>query len=124
MTWQAYANNAPDMRNAQMNDALVEALDPHLDRIALKKIANHKSTALEPQITLAQLVEKVHQEDITRTHIDWHKIKTNCTLSSSIKNLSFDIDHLAGYGIWDQCSTTQVLKWSEFEKTTTFHKIL
>ena len=93
-----------------MNDALVKALDPQLARIALKQIANHKSTALEPQLTLAQLVEKVHQEDITRTHIDRHKIKTNSTLFSSIKNLSFDIDHLAGYDIWDQCSTTQKLK--------------
>ena len=31
-----------------MNDALVKALDPQLTRIALKKIANHKTTALEP----------------------------------------------------------------------------
>ena len=40
MTRKAYVNNAPDMRNAQMNDALVKALDPQLARIALKKIAN------------------------------------------------------------------------------------
>ena len=28
MTRKAYVNNAPDMRHAQMNDALVKALDP------------------------------------------------------------------------------------------------
>ena len=46
MTRKAFAKNALDMRNAQMNDALVNALDPQLARIALKKIANNKSTAL------------------------------------------------------------------------------
>ena len=58
MTRKAYVNNAPDMRNAQMNDALNKALDPQLARIALKKIANPKSTAMEPQLPFAQLVEK------------------------------------------------------------------
>ena len=81
MTRKAYVNNAPDMRNAQMNEALVKALDPQLARIALKKIANHKSTALEPQLPFAQLVEKIHQEEITRTHTDKHKLNTNSTLS-------------------------------------------
>ena len=52
-----------------MNDAHVKALGPQLDRIALKKIANHNSTALEPQLPFAQLEEKIHQEDITQTHI-------------------------------------------------------
>ena len=52
---------------AQMNDALVKALDPQLVRKALKKIANHKSTALEPQLPFAQLAEKIQQEDITLT---------------------------------------------------------
>ena len=37
MARKAYVNNAPDMRNAQMNDALVKALDPQLARIALQK---------------------------------------------------------------------------------------
>ena len=37
MTRKAYVNNGPDMRNAQMNDALVKALDPQLARIALKR---------------------------------------------------------------------------------------
>ena len=49
MTRKAYVNNAPDMRIAQLIDALAKALDLQLARIALKKIANHKSTALEPQ---------------------------------------------------------------------------
>ena len=53
MTRKSYNNNAPDMRNAQMNDAFVKALDPLLARIALKKIANHKSTELEPQLPFA-----------------------------------------------------------------------
>ena len=73
MTRKAYVYNAPDMRNAQMIDALVKALGPQLARITLKKILNHKSTALEPQLPFAQLVEKIHQEVITRTHIDRHK---------------------------------------------------
>ena len=68
MTRKPYVNNAPDMRSAQMNDAIFEALGPHLARIALKKIANHKSIALETQLPFAQLAEKKHQEDITRTH--------------------------------------------------------
>ena len=89
LTRKAYVNNAPDIRNAQMNDALFKALDPQLARIALTKIiANHKSNALEPQLPFAHLVEKIHQEDIGRTHIDRHKLNTNSTLSPSIKNLS------------------------------------
>ena len=94
MTRKAYVNNAPKMRNAQINDALVKALDPQLARIALKKIANHKSTALEPQIPFAQLVEKIHKEDITRTLIDRRKSNTNSTRSPSIKILSLEIDNL------------------------------
>ena len=94
MTRKAHLNNAPDMRNIQMNDALVKALDPQLARIALKKIANQKSTTLEPQLPFAQLVEKIHQEDITRRHIDRHKLKTNSTSSHSIINLSLEIDNL------------------------------
>ena len=39
-------------------------------------------------------VEKIHQEDITRTHIDRHKISPNSALSSSVNNLSIDIDNL------------------------------
>ena len=35
MTRKAYVNNAPDMQNAQMIDALVKALDPQLARIEL-----------------------------------------------------------------------------------------
>ena len=81
------------MRNAQMNDALVKALDRQLARIALKKISNHKSTALEPQLPFAQLFEKNHQEDITRTHIDRHKLNTNSNLSTPINNLSLEIDN-------------------------------
>ena len=94
MVQKAYVNNAPDMRHAQMNDALVKALDPQLAQIALKEISNRKSTASEPQLTFAQLVEKIHQDDITRTHIDRHKINTYSTLSSFINNLSLDIDNL------------------------------
>ena len=73
-----------------MTDALVKALDPQLARIALKKIANHKSTALEPQLPIAQLVEKIHQEDITRTYIGRHKLTTNSTLSNPINSLSLE----------------------------------
>ena len=45
-----------------MNDALVKILDPQLARIALKKIANHKSTALVPHtlvVLFAQLLKKI-----------------------------------------------------------------
>ena len=82
------------MRNAQMNDALVKALDPQPARIELKKIANHESTALEPQLPFAQFVEKIQQEDITRTHIDRHKLSLNSLLSPSINYLSLEIDNL------------------------------
>ena len=74
MARKAYVNKAPDIRNAQMNDALVIEIDPQLARIAFKNIANHKSPELEPQLLFAQEVEKIHQEDNTRTHIDRHKI--------------------------------------------------
>ena len=94
MTRKTYVNNAPDMRNAQMNDALVKTLYPQIVRLAVKKIANHKSTALESQLPVAQFVEKIHQDDITRTHIDRHKPNTDSTFSSTINNLSLDIDHL------------------------------
>ena len=77
-----------------MNDALVKALDPQLARKALKKVANCKSIALETQLPFAQLVERIHQEDITRTHIDRHKLTTNSTFSTSINNLSLEIDNL------------------------------
>ena len=77
-----------------MNEALVKALDKHLARMALKKIANHKSTALKPQLPFAQLVEKVHQQYITRTHIERHKTNAISTLSSSIDNLSLKNDNL------------------------------
>ena len=46
--------SAPDVKDAQMNDALGKALDPQLARIAHRKIANHQSTALEPQLRSAQ----------------------------------------------------------------------
>ena len=53
-----------------------------------------KSTALDPKLPFAQLVEKIHHEDIIRTHLDRHKLNTNSTLSSSINNFSLDIDRL------------------------------
>ena len=52
-------------RKTYLNDALLKALDPQLARIARKKVANLKLTALEPQLSFAQLVEKINQEDIT-----------------------------------------------------------
>ena len=93
MTQKAYVNNASDMRNAQMNGALVKELDAQLARIALEKISNHKSTAFEPQLPFAHLVEKILQKDITRTHIDRHKLKTNSIFPSSNNNLSLEIDN-------------------------------
>ena len=59
MTRKAFVKNAPDMRNAQMNDALVKAINPQLVRIEFKKIANHKPTALEPQFPFAQFSRKI-----------------------------------------------------------------
>ena len=38
MTRKAYVKNAPDMRNAQINEALVKAHDPQLARMALKRL--------------------------------------------------------------------------------------
>ena len=40
---------------------------------------------------IAQLIGKLHQEGITRTHIDIHKITTNSTLWPSIKIISIHI---------------------------------
>ena len=94
MARKTYVKNALDMRNAQMNDTFVKTIDPQLARIALKKIANHKLTALEPQLPFAQHFEKIHQEDITGTHLDRHKMSTISILSSSLNNISMDIDEL------------------------------
>ena len=86
MARKTNVNKAPVKRGVQMNDAVVI------------KIANHKSTALEPQLLFTQLSEKIHQEDITRTHIDRKKIKTISTLSPSIKSISTELDSLTmGY---------------------------
>ena len=56
-----------------MNDAFDKELDQQLASIALKKIANHKSKTLQLQLLFAHLVEKIHKEDTTRTHIDRRK---------------------------------------------------
>ena len=52
MARKAYVKNATDMKTAQMIDALFKALDPHLARVALREIAYHTSTALEPQLPI------------------------------------------------------------------------
>ena len=96
---KAYVNNAPDKKKAQMKDALVRAQDPQLATIALKKIANHKSTALEPRIPLAQLGQKIHQEDITSTHLDRHKISKISTLTSCINFLPMNRDIITNNGV-------------------------
>ena len=93
---KAYANNATDMRNEQIKDALIRALDTKFTRIALKKIVNDKSTALKPQLLFAHLIEKIQHVDIIRTRIDWYKIRTISTLSSSIINMSTEIDNHTG----------------------------
>ena len=74
-----------------MRKRMTKALDPQLARIAIKRL---QITALEPQLPFVQLVEKVHQEDIPRAHIDRHKLNTNSTFSPSINNLSLEIDNL------------------------------
>ena len=92
MAKQTYVNNTPDVQNAQLNDAPVNATNTQLARIALKKIANYKSTALE--FPLAHFLGKIHQEDITRTDIDRYKVSTHSTLSLSIINISTKIDNV------------------------------
>ena len=49
---------------------------------------------MEPQLPFAQHVEKIHQEDIIRTHIDRHKLNANSSLSHSNNNLSLERDNL------------------------------
>ena len=56
------------MWKAQMNDEIVKTLNPQLAKLVLKKVANLKSTAMEPQLPFAQIMEKIHQKDFTRTH--------------------------------------------------------
>ena len=92
ITRKAYVNNAPGMRNAQMNEALVKAFDPQLTRIA-QKIANHKKKhwnhSFHSHNLLKRYTKKTLQEDIFR-----HKLNTNSTLSPSINNLSLEIDNV------------------------------
>ena len=49
---------------------------------------------MEPQLLFAQLVENIHQEDNTRTHIGRHKLSTNSTSSPMVYNPSLEIDNL------------------------------
>ena len=92
------------MRNAQITVAHVKALDPQLAGIALKQIANHKSAALEPQLPFAQPVEKIHQEDITRTHIDRHKLTFQPHLI--ISPLRWITSHQMTYQQWSKILLT------------------
>ena len=64
-----------------------------MSEIVLKKKANIKSTTLELQLSFAHLLEKIHQEDSTRRHIERHKMNTNSTFSLSINILSVHIDN-------------------------------
>ena len=82
------------MWKAPMNDELVKTLNPQLAKLVLKKIANLKQTAMEPQLPFAQIMEKIHQKDVTKTHNDSRKIKTNSTLSPSLNNISIEKDGL------------------------------
>ena len=66
---KAYVNKALNMYNAQMNEAPVNALDSQLARIALKMIANQISTAIEPRLPFAQLIEKYIKNIYTLKHI-------------------------------------------------------
>ena len=123
LTRKSYNNNAQDMRNAKMNDAFVKALDPLLARIALKKIANHKSIELEAQLPFAQLVDKIHQEDITRTHIDRQKLNTNSTFSSSINNLSLEIENLTVHDVIDNLTAHVVFHTQGTEDDPDYQEI-
>ena len=49
---------------------------------------------MKPQPPFLQLVDKIDQNDIIRIHIDRDKIGTDSALSSSINNISMDIDNL------------------------------
>ena len=93
MTWKAFANSAPDICNALMNELIVKALDPQLDRIAPKK-CQKQINCIWTRASICTISTKIYQEDITKTHIDRNEINTNSTFSSSILNLSLDTDHL------------------------------
>ena len=54
---------------------------------------------LEPQLPFAHLVENIHQEVITRTHIETHKINASSTLSSPMNSISKDIDILTVHDV-------------------------
>ena len=54
---------------------------------------------LEPHRAFAHLLEKIHQEDITRTQIDTHKIYASSTLSSPMNSISKDIDILTVHDV-------------------------
>ena len=51
-----------------MNDALVKELDPQLARAAFTEIGNHKSTALDQQLPIAQLIGKVKIKKTSRKY--------------------------------------------------------
>ena len=56
------------MINAKVKDALVEALTPQLSIKAIRKIANHKPTALELQIHLHVWLKNYSRGHYENTH--------------------------------------------------------
>ena len=78
-------------------------------RNSFKKIANHKLTALELQLSFTHLVEKIHQDNITR-HISstrnqkiFYPFIINKKKSTEIDNLTVDdiqtLEQTMAYGI-------------------------
>ena len=53
----------------------------------------HKTTALEPQHPILQLVDKIHQEDTTRSIFHEEKTKTESTLEPKMNSINSDFEN-------------------------------
>ena len=78
------------MRSAQTNSSRVNAAYQQLARMASKKDASHKLTALEPQISMAQLVEKLTRKTLTE-HTSISSRSKQFLFSQPQKNMDIDV---------------------------------
>ena len=83
------------MKNYQMEFVLVKLVHSQLSRIAISKIANHKSTPLDPKFPFVPLVGKyIKKTSPERILIDTDQnIETKPTFSSTMNNITTKIDN-------------------------------
>ena len=77
LAWKSFVKFSPDIRKAQMIDSLTKAADSELARRALKKLANHKSLALEHNFSWHNWYKKSIRKSLTEHLLIDTRLKTN-----------------------------------------------